>query len=116
MENFPKSKAAAGLILVSALMVPGTVDAAAAAKRYTVKTIGVPILVGAILNGPGPTHRRNVGILWSPTSGPGSEYVKRHPVPLPGRLGAGVYDWHPKDRVEHFEFWQIRLLFPYDLK
>ena len=44
--------------------------------------IGIPILVGAILNGPGPTHRRNVGILWSPTTGPGSEYVKRHPVPV----------------------------------
>jgi apolipoprotein N-acyltransferase len=48
----------------------------------TVKAIGAPILVGAILDGPGPTHRRNVGILWSPTTGPGSEYVKRHPVPF----------------------------------
>jgi apolipoprotein N-acyltransferase len=48
----------------------------------TAKAIGVPILVGAILNGPGPTHRRNVGILWSPTTGPGSEYTKRHPVPF----------------------------------
>lgn len=47
-----------------------------------VKAVGAPILVGAILQGPGPTHRRNVGILWSPTSGPGSEYTKRHPVPF----------------------------------
>ena len=30
----------------------------------------------------GPDHRRNVGILWSPTTGPGSEYTKRHPVPF----------------------------------
>ncbi len=48
----------------------------------TVRAVGIPILVGAILNGPGPTHRRNVGILWSPTTGPGSQYVKRHPVPF----------------------------------
>ena len=47
-----------------------------------VKAVGAPVLVGAILDGPGATHRRNVGILWSPTSGPGAEYVKRHPVPF----------------------------------
>jgi apolipoprotein N-acyltransferase len=48
----------------------------------TVRTLGIPILVGAVLQGPGPTHRRNAGILWSPTTGPGSEYIKRHPVPF----------------------------------
>jgi apolipoprotein N-acyltransferase len=48
----------------------------------TVRAIGIPILVGAILDGPGADHRRNVGILWSPTTGPGSEYTKRHPVPF----------------------------------
>jgi apolipoprotein N-acyltransferase len=47
-----------------------------------VKSIGVPVLVGAILDGPGPTHRRNAGILWSPATGPGAIYVKRHPVPF----------------------------------
>jgi apolipoprotein N-acyltransferase len=47
-----------------------------------VRAIGVPVLVGAILQGPGPTHRRNVGILWSPTKGPGARYTKRHPVPF----------------------------------
>jgi apolipoprotein N-acyltransferase len=47
-----------------------------------VRAIGVPVLVGAILQGPGPTHRRNVGILWSPTTGPGAQYTKRHPVPF----------------------------------
>jgi apolipoprotein N-acyltransferase len=47
-----------------------------------VKAIGVPVLVGAILQGPGPNHRRNVGIMWSPTTGPGARYTKRHPVPF----------------------------------
>jgi apolipoprotein N-acyltransferase len=44
--------------------------------------VHAPILVGAILPGPGPRHRRNVGILWSPVTGPGARYVKRHPVPF----------------------------------
>jgi apolipoprotein N-acyltransferase len=47
----------------------------------TVRAIGIPILVGAILQGPG-NKRRNAGILWSPTSGPGAQYIKRHPVPF----------------------------------
>ena len=47
-----------------------------------VKAVGVPVLVGAILDGPGPNRRRNVGILWSPTSGPVDRYTKRHPVPF----------------------------------
>jgi apolipoprotein N-acyltransferase len=47
-----------------------------------VEAVGVPILVGAILDGPGPNHDRNVGILWSPTTGPGASYTKRHPVPF----------------------------------
>lgn len=47
-----------------------------------VKAVGVPVLVGAILQGPGSDHRRNVGILWSPTNGPIDRYTKRHPVPF----------------------------------
>jgi apolipoprotein N-acyltransferase len=47
-----------------------------------VKAVGVPVLVGAILDGPGANHRRNVGILWSPTNGPIDRYTKRHPVPF----------------------------------
>ncbi len=47
-----------------------------------VRAIGVPTLVGAVVNGPGPTHVRNMGIVWSPTTGPGEQYVKRHPVPF----------------------------------
>jgi apolipoprotein N-acyltransferase len=47
-----------------------------------VREVNAPVLVGAILQGPGADHRRNVGILWSPTSGPGARYTKRHPVPF----------------------------------
>jgi apolipoprotein N-acyltransferase len=46
-----------------------------------VRAVGVPILVGAILQVPG-NKRANVGIMWSPTTGPGQEYTKRHPVPF----------------------------------
>ena len=51
--------------------------------------IGRPILVGAVLDGPGAGHVRNTGLLWGPNGYLGQEYVKRHPVPfaeyLPGR-------------------------------
>jgi apolipoprotein N-acyltransferase len=44
--------------------------------------IGVPILVGGLLHGPGPKDIRNVGIVWEPGVGPTHTYVKRHPVPF----------------------------------
>src|SRR4051794_2420639 len=47
-----------------------------------VRAVRAPVLVGAILQGRGANHRRNVGILWTPTSGPGAQYTKRHPVPF----------------------------------
>ncbi len=56
-------------------------DAYAEIQQAT-EAVGVPILVGAILDGPGPDHDSNVGILWSPTTGPGDRYTKRHPVPF----------------------------------
>ncbi len=53
------------------------------------KAINRPILVGAVLNGPGKGHVRNSGLLWGPDGYLGQDYVKRHPVPfaeyLPGR-------------------------------
>ncbi|MEJ3744298.1 apolipoprotein N-acyltransferase [Actinomycetes bacterium KLBMP 9797] len=53
------------------------IDEAAAA-------IKAPILVGAVLQGPGSGQIRNVGLLWQPGSGVDEEqmYVKRHPVPF----------------------------------
>jgi apolipoprotein N-acyltransferase len=43
--------------------------------------VGAPILVGAIVTGPG-RFISNTAIVWDPRTGPGATYVKRHPVPL----------------------------------
>ncbi|WLS48831.1 apolipoprotein N-acyltransferase [Micromonospora profundi] len=47
-------------------------------------TIRAPILVGAVLLGPGPGQVRNAGILWQPDTGADMSqlYTKRHPVPF----------------------------------
>jgi apolipoprotein N-acyltransferase len=45
------------------------------------RAVGAPILVGAVLDGPGD-RIRNAGIVWDPARGPGQTYVKRHPVPF----------------------------------
>ncbi|MGH8894843.1 MAG: apolipoprotein N-acyltransferase, partial [Actinomycetes bacterium] len=47
-----------------------------------VRDVGVPVLVGAVLDGPGREHVSNSGIVWDPRDGPGDRYVKRHPVPF----------------------------------
>jgi apolipoprotein N-acyltransferase len=47
-----------------------------------VASVGVPVLVGAVLDGPGPTHVTNAAIVWSPGTGPGERYAKRHLVPF----------------------------------
>jgi apolipoprotein N-acyltransferase len=41
--------------------------------------IGVPILVGAIVDA-GPDHVLNQGIVWDPVTGAGDRYTKHHPV------------------------------------
>ena len=59
-----------------------------AAIRTASDAIGVPILVGAIVDA-GPEHVLNQGIVWDPVSGAGDRYTKRHPVHfgeyIPGR-------------------------------
>jgi len=45
-----------------------------------VRAVGVPVLVGAVLDA--GTHVRNSGIVWNPVTGPGEVYDKRHPVPF----------------------------------
>lgn len=47
-----------------------------------VDAVGVPVLVGAMVDGPGPHDVRNQGIVWSPGTGPGERYSKIHPVPF----------------------------------
>jgi apolipoprotein N-acyltransferase len=56
--------------------------------RTASSAIGVPILVGAIVDA-GPDQVLNQGIVWDPETGAGDRYTKRHPVPfgeyIPGR-------------------------------
>jgi len=56
-------------------------DDAALAITRAAQAIGAPILVGAVVDGPG-RFISNTGIVWDPVTGPGETYVKRHPVPL----------------------------------
>ena len=44
--------------------------------------IGVPILVGAVVQGPTAGEGYNMGIVWDPVTGPGATYTKRHPLPF----------------------------------
>ncbi|MCO6004217.1 apolipoprotein N-acyltransferase [Actinoallomurus purpureus] len=53
----------------------GVIDAA-------VRDIGVPVLVGAVIDAGDGEHVENRGIVWDPAKGPGAYYVKRHPLPF----------------------------------
>ena len=48
--------------------------------RAASSAIGVPILVGALVDA-GPTHVLNQGIVWNPGTGAADRYTKWHPVP-----------------------------------
>lgn len=54
---------------------------AAAIIQGAADAINAPILVGAVVLGPGD-YVRNMAILWHPQTGPDQTYVKRHPVPF----------------------------------
>jgi apolipoprotein N-acyltransferase len=54
---------------------------ARATIQAAVDATKAPTLVGAVLDSP-PGKLSNVSIVWSPGSGPGEQYVKRHPVPF----------------------------------
>ncbi|GAA0484058.1 apolipoprotein N-acyltransferase [Streptomyces sp. NPDC046215] len=48
-----------------------------------VKAVGVPVLVGALVDHPGKSgYVDNNGIVWDPKTGPGASYTKQHPVPF----------------------------------
>ncbi|MEY9840972.1 apolipoprotein N-acyltransferase [Streptacidiphilus sp. EB103A] len=65
---------------------PYTTPEAYAAIQQAVDAIGVPILVGALVDGPDAQHVQNEGIVWAPSNavkpGPGAHYTKQHPVPF----------------------------------
>lgn len=65
---------------------PYTTPEAYAAIQQAVDAIGVPILVGALVDGPDAQHVQNEGIVWAPSiaakPGPGAHYTKQHPVPF----------------------------------
>lgn len=46
------------------------------------KAAGMPILVGAILDGPGADERRTASLWWDPATGVGDTYIKRGIVPF----------------------------------
>jgi apolipoprotein N-acyltransferase len=56
-------------------------DDAAAGISAAARAVGAPILVGAVVDGPG-RFVSNTAIVWDPATGPGATYVKRHPVPF----------------------------------
>jgi apolipoprotein N-acyltransferase len=60
---------------------PYTDPEAASVIDAAVRDAGVPVLVGAVTDGPG-RFVSNRGIVWDPTTGAGETYVKRHPVPF----------------------------------
>ncbi|SEN85457.1 apolipoprotein N-acyltransferase [Actinacidiphila rubida] len=47
-----------------------------------VQAVGLPVLVGALVDGPDKDHVQNEGIVWDPVTGPGAHYTKQHPVPF----------------------------------
>ncbi|MDG4826125.1 apolipoprotein N-acyltransferase [Asanoa sp. WMMD1127] len=60
---------------------------AAAAISRAADSIKAPILVGAVLRGPGENEVRNAGVVWLPGQGAdendaGRMYIKQHPVPF----------------------------------
>ena len=65
---------------------PYTTPEAYAAIQGAVDAIKVPILVGALVDGPDAQHVQNEGIVWAPSDaaspGPGAHYTKQHPVPF----------------------------------
>jgi apolipoprotein N-acyltransferase len=61
---------------------PFTDEVARSMIESAVQAIGVPVVVGAVLDGPDADHVQNAAIVWSPSDGPGQRYVKRHLVPF----------------------------------
>ncbi len=63
---------------------PYTQPDAAALIDQAAKAVGVPILVGAVVDSATDPENEvyNMGILWDPITGPGATYIKNAPVPF----------------------------------
>ncbi|MGY2074232.1 apolipoprotein N-acyltransferase [Blastococcus sp. SYSU DS0828] len=73
-------------------------DAAAQIQRAA-DAVGAPVLVGAVVNGPGE-YISNTAIVWTPEGGPGDTYVKRHPVPFAEYVPARDFFRFFSDKVD----------------
>jgi len=78
---------------------PFTDPPARALIDAAVAAIGVPVLVGAVIDGPG-AKVSNVGIVWDPRTGAGERYVKRHPVPFGEYIPFRRISRHFSDKVD----------------
>ncbi|WP_245784559.1 apolipoprotein N-acyltransferase [Geodermatophilus amargosae] len=78
---------------------PYTNEDAARQIGRAAEAIGAPILVGAVVDGPG-RFISNTGIVWDPETGPGDTYVKRHPVPLAEYVPARDFFRFFSDKVD----------------
>ncbi|WP_235564962.1 apolipoprotein N-acyltransferase [Modestobacter sp. Leaf380] len=81
---------------------PLTNPDAAAHITQAAQAIGVPILIGAVLEGPGE-NLTNAGIVWDPVTGPGQQYAKRHPVPFGEYMPARSFFRLFSDQVDLLE-------------
>jgi len=50
--------------------------------QQAVDAVGVPVLVGAVTDGPGPDQVQGTGMVWLPGTGPADRYAKRRLVPF----------------------------------
>ncbi len=61
---------------------PALDDGAFAAIDGAVKDVGVPVLVGMVVEVEGGARVANQGTVWDPESGPGASYIKQNLVPF----------------------------------
>ncbi|MFL6136792.1 MAG: apolipoprotein N-acyltransferase [Frankiaceae bacterium] len=101
---------------------PGRDPYVGALLAQAVASTGVPNLVGAVIDGPGPRQVRNAGLVWLPGQQPVLGYVKRHLVPfgeyvpyraelgsLIGRLRRVPYDFVPGRGSDTVQLGAVRL-------